>query len=327
LSSSWPIWGAFALWQLASLGQVPPVSAQEVWFSPLEPSGPDATGRVTGSRDYMDLFEPGASWTRAAGLTSVFLIGDRFAVYTPEGEIRRVIEGLKARGIGLAVGIGALSGSAQCGFHVEGYSAPGEPITIAMRLKRLGADLQYIDLDEPLAYGHYYHGPNACQSPIDAIAEDVAAKVKAIRSVYPNIKVVESEPITTYPGAEWLDSIDQWLTAYQRAAGQPLGALVMDLDWRLDWQGRIRLVRPLLKKHGVSLGVIFNGDGDSKSDKGWLDAAASRYEAYVHLFGGPDQVNFSSWMPHPTHVLPETDPTAFTNVIVRYGQLSGRDAR
>jgi hypothetical protein len=57
-----------------------------------------------------------------------------------------------------------------CGGGVEGYFAPDQTAALAAKLKRAGGTLQYIAMDEPLWFGHYYNEKNACHSSIDKSA-------------------------------------------------------------------------------------------------------------------------------------------------------------
>ncbi len=292
------------------------LAAQEVWFAPAERGATNSVGQD----DYLGLFRRGAAWHEAAKLTNAFVISARFAAFGPEAEVKQVIEGLKRRDIALAVGIGMLSAGRGCGQNVEGYSAPGEPVTIMLRMSRLGADVRYIGMDEPLFYGHFFDGSHACHSPIAAIAHDVADKVRQVLAVYPNLRIGEAEPITSYPGPDWFSATQEWLKAYQKSVGRPLDFFDLDLAWHLDWRSRVTLIRPMLKVQRVALGVIFNGDGNLRSDAAWLGQAFARFVAYDESFGPPGRVIFSSWTAAPSHALPETDPTAFTNILLRYGE-------
>ena len=51
---------------------------------------------------------------------------------------------------------------------------PGTPFAIAKRLKRLGVDVQWFSLDEPLQFGHLYKGANACRYSVREVANRLA---------------------------------------------------------------------------------------------------------------------------------------------------------
>lgn len=69
---------------------------------------------------------------------------------------------------------------------------------------------------------------------------------------------------------------------------------------------------------GIPFGMIYNGL-DRKTDADWMQAAETHFKAYETKTGiTPDQVIFQTWESHPTHVLPETDPTALSHLVDAY---------
>lgn len=278
---------------------------------------------LSGSSDFMALFTTPDSWPISSKITKVFVLSARYAAVGPEDDLRRIIAWLKQHGMALAVGIGPLSGDGQCGKRVEGYSAPGEPVSIAMRMKRFGADLKYVGLDEPMFFGHLYTGKNACHASIQDIAREVAVKVAQIKSIFPDVEISDGEPITSFPGNDWAEKLEQWLDAYHDATGQQLRAFHFDLAWHLEWRQRVARVLPMLRARGIEAGLIVTGGGRAESDREWVDQALTHYNDYTRTFGTPALVTFSSWMKHPTRVLPESDPTTFTGLLVRFGQVRG----
>jgi hypothetical protein len=95
----------------------------------------------------------------------------------------------------------------------------------------------------------------------------------------------------------------------------------VDADWTVpNWQAAVAAIRPVAAQHGIPFGMVYNGFLTNETDSAWMTAAENHFVDYEVRGGNaaPDQVNFQSWNPHPTHVLPETDPTAFTYLIDRY---------
>jgi hypothetical protein len=70
-----------------------------------------------------------------------------------------------------------------CGAGVEGYDSPQDAARIAAKLKQAGINLKYIDMDEPLWFGHYYNERSACRSSIENVAERVAANLAAYQKL------------------------------------------------------------------------------------------------------------------------------------------------
>jgi hypothetical protein len=71
----------------------------------------------------------------------------------------------------------------------------------------------------------------------------------------------------------------------------------------------VRSIEDGLRARGIEFGPIYNG-GEAASDAEWVDLTLQRAYTYEEVAGGrPDQVILQSWMDHPDHVLPETDPS------------------
>ena len=124
--------------------------------------------------------------------------------------------------------------------QIEGECAPGEGRTgrgsnlgIFRRLRKLGLDIQYIGLDEPLTFGHYFiRGTGSCLFPIHDVARRVAATIAEIRELFPFARIVDDEAPTAAPVAGWPAELTEWLEAYKRATGASLDAIVFDVNWR-----------------------------------------------------------------------------------------------
>jgi hypothetical protein len=134
----------------------------------------------------------------------------------PADQLTRINAFLKERRIALAVSIGAVLMDnpnpvpGECGFGVEGSNRPGRNAIQFKRLKQLGIDIEYVAMNEPLTFGHYYTKTNACRFSIDEVARGVAAAIAEIRQSYPDVRVVDEEapPITT--AAQWNADFPTW---------------------------------------------------------------------------------------------------------------------
>jgi hypothetical protein len=299
---------------LACLLHVRPSYGQEIWFSPR--SGPGY------AQDFYRLFESGAPWQKAASHVKAFELSIQLETGASDEELKKVIDGLRGRHVALALDMLALTGRGDrvapngCGFHVEGYAAALQSLSVAKRFKALGANVVYFDMDEPLYFGHFFSGANACHSSVDALIADVAEKVKQVRSQFPEVEIGEAEPVIAVTKFGLAD-LEKWLDAFQVATGKRLSFLRLDIDWTAQWQPQVIAVAQLLKRKGVQLQVIYNGSDHDKSDEEWTSRAlanANAFEAAVK----PDVVVIQSWATYPKHVLPETDPTTMTGLINQY---------
>jgi hypothetical protein len=290
----------------------------EVWLAPIDPMVRSVVQPGVAS-DYFDVFSPDAPWPRSASAVSVFKIATPLALYGPEQQVRRIIEDLQRRHISLALEISALTRKGDCGQKVEGYGPPGEVVRAVERIRQLGGDLKYIAMDEPLWNGHAFNGANSCHTPISAIALDVAANVRAIKRVLPSVQIGDIEQVGRADPPDWVDQIMQWTKAYQDAAGEPLPFLHFDVVWAGPWRQQLTMLAPRIHAAGIKMGVIYNGDPEDQSDLAWTSHAEQRFstiEADPAIT--PDQAIIQTWMLHPSHVLPETQPGTLTWLVNRY---------
>jgi hypothetical protein len=159
-----------------------------VWLCPNDPTH-------GGAKDFWAMLQPDAPWQKAKGHVKVFEIAQNLVTNGPPEQLRQLYSYLKQNHIALAVGIGMLTWSDQCGKHVEGYVPPGGSEYVAKRIKWLGGELSYVDIDEALEFGRYYTSKDACRSSMDAVAEDVSANFKAYRDVFPDVQLGDTEPV------------------------------------------------------------------------------------------------------------------------------------
>ena len=285
-------------------------NAQTIWFSPH-----------FGTADYADLFRPDAPWQQVGTRISVFSASG-YQLLSPSwsNELPNMLADLHRRHIGLEVGFLPLTGQGEgsCGYHVEGYSAPGQPLSDAKRLKAAGADISHFAMDEPLYYGHVFNGKNACHSSIEDIAKDVATKVKQVQSVYPEATFGDVEPVGI-PDTAWLSELEQWFDAYLTATGSKLAFFRVDMQWSANWQAQMRPLALLLRRKGIPLQVIYNGSGNAGSDEAWTAQAVKHFHDYeTSDLERPEVAVFQSWTVNPTHVLPESDPRTMTGLVLQY---------
>jgi hypothetical protein len=298
-----------------------------IWFAPHP--AVDLPGFVKGSADYFDLFAVGSDWSSAADQVHVFKIYDQIGVAREptDEELLSVIDGLRDRGLPLAMELGALpphpgfgpiGAAGECGEGIEGFAGVVAVQTV-QRIADLGGSVALVAFDEPLAHGHFYEGENACSWSVERVAEEVANFAAMLREVEPGIVVGDIEPAWVEPeiGA---DEIARWLDAYEDAAGEPLGFFHLDVDWnRPGWPEVAREIEDVVRSRKVPFGIIYNGGDDTRSDAEWVQLSAERAYTFEQEWGGhPDHVVLQSWHFHPQRVLPEDEPTTFTGLIGRY---------
>ncbi|MGE0420386.1 MAG: hypothetical protein AB7O80_26570, partial [Acetobacteraceae bacterium] len=281
--------------------------------------------------DFPDLFAPDAPWDRAARMVRAFQIGPHYASVAPEEDLARVLAGLRQRGIALVVAGLMLSGDGTCGRGHEGYAAPRQMRFIAERIKRLGGEIRYLNMDEPVWFGHWQsrpiHGAPACRTPLPDLAQEVAAKVAQVRAVFPHAIIGQSEPVGVPDVPGWIETLKVWTRLYRQATGEDLGFFLADVTWRGAWTHDLRALAAFLRTAGIRYGVHYNGNGPDRSDAAWADRVEARYEEIESDPGlRPDFGVLGTWAFNPTRWLPETRPDTLTNLLLRHERASVRIA-
>jgi len=285
----------------------------DTWFAPL---GATTAIPVQGAADYFDLFNPSAPWTNAARHVTVFKMYAGMLDLN-DATLKAMFADLKRRHIAFAIEWGPLDEPNRCGIG-EGFDGP-TGLHYAQRIRDLGGSLQYVAFDEPFDGAALYQGTNACHWTAEQTARNAAKNLTQVQSVFPDVIAGDIEVLPNGAALDsWLEGYEQWVDAWQAVTGKPLAFFHFDVDWSNDWQrAAVALTRALSARH-IPVGHIYNGD-DGGSDSAWMALAEQHmtdFEANLRLM--PDEEIFQSWQQYPKHLLPETDPTAFTYLIDRY---------
>ncbi len=296
-------------------------TAQTVWLAPVNDMR--APAGFTIDPDFPDLFADNAPWPRALKHTDAFEIVRRYIESQPDDKLRNIFSFLKTRHVALGIVFGVIPAN-NCGQGIEGMAMrPDENLLVARRLKKLGADLQYIVVDEPLHFGHYSQQPAACRYSIAELAQGFAKEINDIRSVYPSAKTIDVEPLSGLGSAdelrEWLDGVNATL------GGSAPNIMRFDVQWAKPWKEEFPPILTTLEAAGWNFGVIYNGSFADKTDDGWIKSAQLHiveWEGFVKK--RPAQIVFQSWNPNPQHLLPETDPQTLPYLVDWYCAQPGR---
>jgi hypothetical protein len=288
-----------------------------VWFAPI---WDNTRVPLYGSSDYFSLFSATAPWANAAAHVTVFKLYAHMLDIYDDTTLRNMLTDLRRRHIALAIEWGALEPVASCAW-TEGFDFAGSGLHYAQRIRDLGGTLQYVAFDEPFQHTSFlYQGPGACLWTAQQIAQYASRDLAQIQSVFPDVVVgdIEILPDGDSPGT-WLGAYQQWLDAWLAETGKPFAFFYFDVDWVSDWKSPAAALARALKARHIPVGLIYIGNQDAVTDAQWV-ASAERNAADVEIGVGlkPDQVDFQSWEPLPSHLLPETDPSAFTYLINRY---------
>lgn len=287
------------------------------WFGPLPPL-PVVTGRpFTGSDDFLQLFEVDAPWQTTAGTIQVFkLYGEWVSNHPGDAQLRKVINDLNRRGLAVAIETGPLDPDG-CGDGIEGFATINSGLQMARAIKSAGGTLHFIALDEPYFFGHFFDGPGACHWSAEKIAGEVDEFVQAVRKIFPDVIVGDTEPLSGPAGAK---EYQDWLDIFYKVSGYQLAFIHMDIDWsRPKWPDELKAIQEHGSQIGVPVGIIYNGNAFDQTDEEFLLATGERVKK-LELVAAvqPDHVIFQSWNDKPDRVLPDTDPTTFTGFIKEY---------
>jgi hypothetical protein len=296
-----------------------PALAADVWLAGVDPFIRHAMAPDSPS-DYPALFYEHAPWPRAARDVAVFMTTTQYLVNAPESELSRMIQDLRRRHIALGFDALMLPLGGHCGSGVEGYSYPGAIAEAAGRVRQLGGTLFFAAMDDPLWFAHQADGPTNCHSSIEEAARQVAENVRALRGIFPDIRIGDIEPVALVKApSDWIDEILQFAAAYRAAAGSPLDFVHADVDWHGDFSGALPLLAGRLRAAGIRFGVIYDGDEQDHEDIDWTSHAEQRFTEVEGRLGlAPDTAILQTWMRYPQHMLPETSAGTMTNLVVRY---------
>jgi hypothetical protein len=257
-----------------------------------------------------------------------------------DAALARMVLDLSARHIALGLEILATNWFHEppCGGGIEGFIDPGSANQVVAKLLKAGGTVDLIAMDEPLWFGHFYSGKNACRSSIPDLASRVAVIVKIYTAAFPNVMAGDIEPfpaVSSQPN--WQATYASWVKAFQAATGTPLKFLHLDFDWwnpllsggpshkTADSEAIVNLARvaaSVARENDLMVGVIMNGGGPpvDHSDADWIKQAHMHIRALrasgVHF----DHVLVETWDKYPSHTFPETDPNALSSLIAFYAR-------
>jgi hypothetical protein len=250
-------------------------------------------------KDFWQAYENGASWDDLAkqwpkGSASINTLA------LTEGQVRllqddtlmRLMHDLNAHHFAPQLGILATNWFHEppCGGGVEGYSDPGSANATVAKLLLAGASPSIITMDEPLYFGHYYQGKNACRSAIQDVAQRAAVIVKIYTAAFPNLIVGDAEPfpaISTQQG--WQADYAKWVGAFHNATGTSLSFTDIDFNWgdpRLNKKDPptmsdpvaiatlSRSVAQVIRANGLSVGMFYTGLVRLRTHAGWRRPAS-----------------------------------------------------
>jgi hypothetical protein len=292
-----------------------PARANEVWCGPRGPE-------IGGSADWNKVFKDTPEWSSVAARVNVWSLTAGFVLQSSDQALLAMAANLKRYHIGLALSSQsvAVTPADKCG-QTEGYASAADSAATAAKLARLGIRLDIVTLDGPVFYGHYANGDQECGFDIHTVAARVADTLRPYLEHFPDLTVGDGEGL---PGLikqpDWQATYETFLSSLAALIGRKVKFIQTDDDWRQpDIDKIIADFAVYAHAHGLGVGVIYDGDGLDTTDEAWV-ASAIEHFTRLESVGGlvPDQAFFACWNPHPTNMLPESDPAAFSHIVEVY---------
>ena len=290
------------------------------WFTPRE----DFLGQLVAGATWDQLL---AKWSTAAGHIQVIRLPTAVLLEIPDATLQSMVQAMDSHGLALSLEIGPTNWYNQtaCGSGVESYSDPGTANLAVEKLLDAGAKLSAIEMDEPLYFGHYYSGANACRSSIQEEAQRAAVIVKIFTAAFPNLVVGDIEPFPAISQqANWQSDYAAWLAAFSSASGSKIAFLQLDFDWgaipvtSAAIAGMAQQAAAMARTNGLKVGMILNGTQSAGSDALYTATARFHMDSIVASGINPDQLLFITWATWPTLTIPETTATTLTGHIDYY---------
>ncbi len=303
----------------------------QVWFNLTNYVGVPG---VDGTQGWNLLFDaPNAPWPDFMDHGQVLAAAGIWK--TPDAILTKAFTKLKAHHVAFAMESLALSWVHQpkCGQGVESfYDPPGARLT-ANKIKAAGGELVYVAMDEPLWYGHYYSGHDACHSSLRNTAERAAAIMAEYRKVFPKVMIGDIEPfpaLTEQP--DWRSDYLEWMADFEAAMGQPIAFLHVDINWpKPDWPASLKEAAEFAHERGLTFGIIYNGNvtgARNPTTKLWLDSAVGNFMHIETRLGiTPDQVIFHSWGRFPPHSITDVSDRGEDYLVIEYAKLRLKGGR
>lgn len=272
---------------------------------------------------FRQLFEHPDQWQRARAMTDELLYADHNLARFSDSDLKEWFAMMRNWHIPLELEVGAIKGwgpTAEDTFHAE------QPMW--NRFIRLGADLNSIAMDEPLAASRYIlHKPDAY-----AYTQTVRF-IEMARENYPGLRIGDIEP---YPGIPENDHT-AWLRGLQERLRQDhvrgLDFYRVDADWvaftkteQGSWKG-VASLAATVRNIGVPFSLIYwasgypseMASGVAGEDTWYIEVLGQGY-AVSDVGSPPDQFVLESWIGAPKQTVPETGDFTFMRSVLDFGR-------
>jgi hypothetical protein len=252
------------------------------------------------------------SWARTRRSVSYLGVADYALASYAEShphEVATCFRNMNAAGLGLSLGTAALKQWCTTGQACfDGLSRAWN------RLIALGANLEVLEIDEPLTM--VLGLPDwPLARDFDYAVEHTAEFIRLVRQNYPRVRIVEQE---AYPAMD-TETLRSWIRALARActARGARGPDYFEIDH--DWNTRFGSgsyewnwsdIRSMLNEaHGAQMGfgVVFwrAAPRYGETDEGWYNGVMDQGAWYAAEGIVPDLYSILSWLTVPERIVPD----------------------
>lgn len=285
----------------------------EIWFNPHGPAV-----------DLLDMWTDDAPWRHAARKVKVLVLVHWWVRQQTDATLIQILDYAKQHHMMLDLSTEPVARlpTDTCG-NEEGYMSPGEMASTVNTLVRLGAALDWVDMDGPVMSGSYDPSSNGCQYSIPDLVNRVTMTMQDVVAAWPSVKIMEIEPLATLQQTPtWRQDESAFHTGLMRQIGRPVLVMQADVQWQFPgWKQAMLNLYSYLHEQNMRFSVIYDANATASNDADWINSVVANWEAVegeLHIV--PDAVLFTSWNSFPAHNMPETSPTAQTWLINRYAR-------
>lgn len=306
---------------LLLLAVVAAASAADIWYED------NNLGRAGGMpADFVEKFQRPESFSQASRYIRVYMVRANVLEKLEDPFLTtQFLPYLKKNNIKLAIDAGGATFT-QMGGRQQVFV---RNIDLLNRLKRLGAQVDYVSLQSALDKYPKIDGMKV-EYPLSKRIEDVVAFSKAVREVYPQaaIGLIDSLPSAA---REYRQPYRQLKDALA-SAGIALSYIHLDISFDIPREGRrgvtwkaIREAESYVEDElGLKFGYFTTSRrGGYQSSKAFHERVMAALECYADAGGTPRDFIIASWFPHPQRTVPETaagDDYPAMRTVLEYGR-------
>ncbi len=235
-------------------------------------------------------------------------IGSDFLKYGSNSDIQSFMNWVGSNGLGLELQTGVLpvTGPNSCGWGVEGYDGMFQ--NHLQRIHDLGGTLSVLNLDEPLFFGSQWTGPNACHELISTLAKETASAINIAKSIFPNIKVIDTEPVP------YVGEYASWLSDIKSFAPGSINEFDADIIWGANWTNILGSDYAAADQYGIVTGAIIDSANPDASNCAWTNSAEANAQSLSVNGLAPQKYLVQSWDSSPGEIGPPNQSCTLSSV-------------